>query len=644
MKKIYSILFAVAATLSITTSCSDVPMPYDIFANGETSFGKKLPYKSTTMNTGWSTYKLTDYDPWSQGSSYTQATGYQKWDGSDTKSNKQVEGYLVSPAINTTCTSGKVKVTFDHCIAYSNKDADFKNHVGLYASKNYDGSDFTAAKWDKIDFTISNDACNSSWTLVNVGEIQLPDSLVNVDGVYFAFYFKSVSAEASITWEPMNFYVTEGVASTDTTKTDTTETKPAGLGTKDAPLTVAEAKTKSGSMAYVTGYIVGYVDGTTLSSGAKFEAASAAETEVLIADAADCKDATIVLPVQLPSGTDIRTKLNPSIASNIGKQVVVYGSLENYFGTVGMKSTSWAKIDGSEIGKDPDAPVVPAGEAKGDGTQANPYNVSAVLKYTSALAADTNSDKEVYFEGIICNDPSIDTSSYGNASFKVSDDGTDNNSFYVFRTFDIGGNKFTASDKVKKGDKVVICGTVVNYKGNTPETAGNKSHLVSINGSTEGGSSTGGNTDDTPSAGSSEGLSIDGATVTLTNSAVTAGETSVTLDLNTLGFADGTAVDKVSFSDGTTLTFEAGTNTNAPKFYEKTKGVRVYANNILKFEGVSNIAKIVMTCDVYNSVNQVGNQTATITFDGKNVVYNNYISSGSGVQLRVQTVTITYAK
>jgi len=641
MKKIYSILLAVAATLSITTSCSDVPMPYDIFGNGETSFGKKLPYKSTTMNTGWSTYKLTDYDPWSQGSSYTQATGYQKWDGADTKSNKQVEGYLVSPAINTTAASGKVKITFDHCIAYSNKDADFKNHVGLYVSKNYDGSDFKAAKWDKIDFAITDAACNTSWTLVNVGEIQLPDSLVNVDGVYFAFYFKSVSAEASITWEPMNFYVMEGVADSTGTTTPTDSTTTTAAGTKDAPLSVADAKTKSGSMAYVTGYIVGYVDGTTLSSGAKFEAASASETEILIADAADCKDATLVLPVQLPVG-DLRTKLNPSIASNIGKQVVVYGSLENYFGTTGMKSTSWAKFEGAEIGKDPDAPVVPAGEAKGDGTASNPYNVSAITAYTSALAADTNSDKEVYFEGIICNDPSIDTGSYGNASFKISDDGTDNNSFYVFRTFDIGGNKFTASDKVKKGDKVVIYGTVVNYKGNTPETAGNKSHIISINGSTEGGSSSDDKKDDTPS-GSSDALSISGTTVTLTNSAVTAGTTTVTVDINTLGFENAAEVNEISFSDGTKLTLAAGSNANGPKFYTATKGLRVYANNTLTFEGVSNIAKIEMTCDSYNGTDYVGNATATVTFDGKKAVYTN-ASTTAGTQLRVQTITITYAK
>ena len=82
-----------------------------------------------------------------------------------------------------------------------------------------------------------------------------------------------------------------------------------------------------------------------------------------------------------------------------------------------------------------------------------------------------------------------------------------------------------------------------------------------------------------------------------------------------------------------------------PVFYPATKGVRVYANNEIKFACKSNIAKIVFTCDRYNSVNQVGNPTATMAFDGKNATYTNtHTASSGGVQLRVQTITITYAK
>jgi hypothetical protein len=268
-------------------------------------------------------------------------------------------------------------------------------------------------------------------------------------------------------------------------------------------------------------------------------------------------------------------------------------------------------------------------EAAGDGTKDNPFNVAGIIKYTKGLEADKNSDKEVYFTGIICDDPNVDTGQYGNATFKISDDGTDNNTFYIFRAFDINNAKFTTKN-IKKGDKVVICGTVVNYKGNTPETAANKAYLVSIN--------TGGST------GTSEGVTIDGTTVTLANSAATAGEETITVDLNTLGFKNDSVIAEVTLSDGSKVIFDKGKNSNAPKFYEKTKGIRVYANNTITFAGKSAIAKIVITCDEYNGTKYVGNATATVAFDGNNAVYTNAIASGSGVQLRVQTITITYAK
>ena len=627
--------------MAITTSCADIPMPYDIFANGDVSFGKKLPYKNASLS-AFSTFDKKEGLPaWSIGANYTQATGYQKWDGAADKSNKEVESYLISPALNTTCASGRVRVSFDQTIRYENNVSGWQNYHKVFISKDYTGNtaDFDKATWTPLAYTPKASTTND-WTLYTSGQIALPEEFVNHDSVYVAFYFYAPAA-SSTTWELQNFLIEEGEA-TNNGSGDTPA--PAALGSKEAPLTVAAAKAVTSGSGYVTGYIVGYIDGQKLAEGAKFEAASAAETELLLADAADCKDATLVLPVQLPVG-DLRTKLNPNIAENIGKKVVLYGSFENYFGTMGMKSTSWAKIDGTEVGKDPDAPVVPLGEAKGDGTKENPFNVAGIIKYTTALGADKNSDKEVYFEGIISDDPNVDTGQYGNATFKISDDGTDNNTFYIFRAFDINNAKFTTKN-IKKGDKVVICGTVVNYKGNTPETAASKAYLVSINGTTEGGNTTGGGDDNGNTGGStgtSEAISIDGTTVTITNSAVEVGTETATVDLNALNLTDKATVESVTLSDGSTVTFAAGTNKNAPVFYSATKGIRVYANNTLTFNSTKPIAKIVFTCDTYNNTDYVGNKTATISFSENGAVYTN-ASESAGTQLRVQTITITYAK
>ena len=41
---------------------------------------------------------------------------------------------------------------------------------------------------------------------------------------------------------------------------------------------------------------------------------------------------------------------------------------------------------------------------------------------------------------------------------------------------------------IKVGDEVIICGKLMNYQNNTPETVANATYLVSINGETNGGS------------------------------------------------------------------------------------------------------------------------------------------------------------
>lgn len=630
MKKIFNILLLAAATLGIASSCSDVPLPYDINADNSTSFGKKLPYKNASLST-FDTYDLKGHAAWSKGSNYTQATGYQDWDGTGSKSNVEVESYLISPALNLTCESGKVRLSFDETIRYSNNVSGWANNHKIYISKDYDGNTlhFEDATWDELKDFAPQASPYSDWTLYTSGYVNIPEDYVNHDSVYVAFYFYA-PASGSTTWELENFLIEEGDASTIT--------KPENAGTKQNPLSVETAKTAAGQKTYVTGYIVGYVNGTKLEEGATFAVAESDETELLLADSKDCTDPTQVFPVQLPVG-ELRTVLNPSNPQNIGAKVTVYGSLETYFGVTGMKSTSWARINDTEVGVDPDAAPIPAGEAKGTGTKEDPFNAQAAINYTSKLAADTNSEP-VYIEGIVCDEPNIDTGSYGNATFHISDDGTANNQFYIFRTFDVNGAKFTDANKIKKGDKVVIYGPVVNYKGNTPETVANKASIVSINGVSEGGST---EEDDKPSAGSSEGLEINGTTVTLTNTTATPGSETISIDLSKLGYENAAAVVNVPLADGTVIVFEAGTNSNAPKYYTATNGVRVYANNIITFNGKSPIAKVVMECDEYSGTKYVGNETATISADGNKLVYVN-ASESAGTQLRVKTITITYAK
>ena len=331
-----------------------------------------------------------------------------------------------------------------------------------------------------------------------------------------------------------------------------------------------------------------------------------------------------------------------------GDEVVVCAKVMNYMGntpeTVANK-TYLVSLNGKTAGgTTPDTPT--AGEAKGDGTAANPFNSVAAQKYTAALEAGVVTDKEFYIKGKVQSVKNQFSADFGNGSFYIADD-ANSTQFYIFRIYYFGGEKWKEGDMtLKEGDEIVVCAKLVNYMGNTPETnQGGK--LISVNGKTSG---EGGGTPDTPSKpdtpATGEGLTIDGTTVTLSNAAATTTGTSVELNLNTLGLANQAAVETVKFSDGSTVTFDANGQENGPKFYTNTKGVRVYANNKLIFKGIKKIKQIVMTCDSYNGINYVGNATATIEFSDKTATYTNLYteSTGGGVQLRVKTIKIIYAE
>lgn len=131
------------------------------------------------------------------------------------------------------------------------------------------------------------------------------------------------------------------------------------------------------------------------------------------------------------------------------------------------------------------------GVAKGTGTAADPYNSVAVANYCKTLEAGVESDKEVYIKGKVVSIKEQFSTNFGNGSFYIADDET-SEKFYIFRSLYLGNKKWTTNDpELKEGDEVVVCAKVMNYMGNTPETVANKTYLVSLNGKTAGGESSG---------------------------------------------------------------------------------------------------------------------------------------------------------
>lgn len=134
-----------------------------------------------------------------------------------------------------------------------------------------------------------------------------------------------------------------------------------------------------------------------------------------------------------------------------------------------------------------DTPSTP-GTAQGDGSQANPYNALGAANYAKSLGTDVNSEQNVYIKGKVAQIDEAYNTQYGNGSFLISEDGTTSNTFKVWRALYLGNKKYTEGQTaLKVGDEVIVCGKVVNYKGNTPETVQGQAFLYSLNGVTEGG-------------------------------------------------------------------------------------------------------------------------------------------------------------
>ena len=121
-------------------------------------------------------------------------------------------------------------------------------------------------------------------------------------------------------------------------------------------------------------------------------------------------------------------------------------------------------------------------EPAGDGSESNPYNVAGVLKYISTLGADVQSEQEVYVKGVVSLISSQYDTTYGNGIFCISDNGENHNNLKAYQALYLQNQKYSddSQRKIQVGDDVVLCGKVVNYKGNTPETVSRAAYLYSM--------------------------------------------------------------------------------------------------------------------------------------------------------------------
>ncbi len=456
---------------------------------------------------------------------------------------------------------------------------------------------------------------NTSFTATD--QLQLGDAVV----LYGKFVNYSGNTPES---QQNNCYIYSINGETSGTTGSTTEGK--GSGTVDDPYNVAKALEIITAMSSSdeTDYI--YVEGI-ISSISSVDPSYGNATYYISDDGTTSSQLYIYRGYYLNNESFTSTD-----QISVGDKVVIYGKFVNYQG-----NTPESKQNDSYIySLEHNGTAQGGGEGHGYSPD-DPYTASEAITAAQAMSSsDTASG--VYVKGIVSQIDELDTGSYGNATYYISDDGTTSNHLECYRGYYLNGDKFTSSDQLKVGDEVIVTGDLINYYGNTPElSTGN--YIYSINGSGSGSGDGGGE---------SGGVNIGTHKVTLVNDAVTAGSSTAYINLD-LGYDNGTVVTGETFTldDGSTVVFGAGTNTSSePTYYTATKGIRVYANNTLSFSTSKQIARIVMTCD-YNSSSDTyytGNATATVEFSSTGAEYCNYVSSGSGTQLRVQTITITYAE
>jgi len=205
----------------------------------------------------------------------------------------------------------------------------------------------------------------------------------------------------------------------------------------------------------------------------------------------------------------------------VGDEVIVCAKITNFNGTIETaqnKGFLYA-LNGVNRGGEPQ-PSTPKADPTGEGTLASPYNVSAVLDYINTLGTN-ESDKQIYVKGKVSQVKEEFTTQYGNGTFCISDDGTQNNEFTAYRVLYLGNKKYAdGQTQIKVGDEVIVCGNVVNYRGNTPETVQGKSYLYSLNGETGAGDTPG--TDPTPGEAKGTGTLADPYNSVAANNAASA--------------------------------------------------------------------------------------------------------------------------
>jgi len=594
MKKIYNILMAAAIALGTFTSCEDVPMPFNNPLDYIEPDDEKTVIEPAGDGTKDSPFNVAG------------VLAYLETLGPDVESTKDiyVTGVVTAVKEQFSTQYGNAQFVISDNDEGSNQ---FTFYRGLYlGNKKYSNE---------------ND--------VNIQEedvVVICGKIVNYRGstpetVQNKAYVVSINGKGeSVAPKP-----------TGTPKGSGTLADPYNATAANAYITTLASGAESDKDIYVKGKVSSIKEAFTAQYG---------NASFYLSDNGDDKEEQFYVFRTLYLGNKKYTEGDQIKA---GDEIIVCGKVVNYMGntpeTAANKSYVYSlngKTEGGGGGETPSGDE----QAKGSGTQADPYNVKAIYDITAKLEAGQTSDNDYYFKGKICSVKYTFSAQYGTATFNISEDGkTGGTEFTCYSIYTFGNQPWVEGNtQVAVGDEVVICGKITNFNG-TLETASKKAYIYSLNGKTE----------NTGSGGDTQ----------------SGGETGGDADISAaFGDLDCTNLAAITLSDGTTLNVAQEGGKNPPVYHESTKIIRMYAQNSITITSSKNIAKVVFTYDTYNGTAYKGNDAmygeagsnkltpskddTTVSFSNVNSktlkVVNDFESNSGGTQFRISKIAITYAK
>ena len=317
---------------------------YEIEGGSDTPETPQTSDPVTSLNEGfesgipstWVNYVASGDKSWYQttynSNGYAAMTGYKG-------TQPPFDNWLITPALN-------VKDATDKNFSFRTQVNGYGSTTSVFEVYVLTSNDLATATKTQLNPTIATAPASGYSDWAESGNIDLSSY---GDVVYVGFRFYATSDSNYATWcvDDVKFGESSGTETPETPETPST-----GESSKESPFTVTQAKNTyvEGSQiaAWVSGYIVGFVDGMSISSNAVFGSFTATDdtvkTNLLISDNPNATSINDCIPVQLPSGT-VRTALNlVDNPSNLGKKVVLNGSIEKYFGVAGLKSVSEYEI------------------------------------------------------------------------------------------------------------------------------------------------------------------------------------------------------------------------------------------------------------------------------------------------------------